>query len=224
MKMRKILATLAAAAVACSAMAVSAFAALTNANDGTANYMVDVKAEGFTADQIYGVKAVLSGDLSSGAGGAVVANHVAGWDAVEFGTGDDKAIKLEADGTLEYLGEDPMFDEADFAEEGYAQAVIAWYWGADLTVHTIELLDADGSVLKTYEIEPLPEDEPAEDEPTDEPADEPTDEPAEDEPVEDEPTEEEPSDDNVQTGATTGLALAAIALAGAAVVATKKQK
>ena len=49
------------------------------------------------------------------------------------------------------------------------------------------------------------------------PADEPTDEPT-DEPV------DEPTDDNVQTGAEAGLALAAITLAGAAVVATKKQK
>lgn len=49
-------------------------------------------------------------------------------------------------------------------------------------------------------------------------ADEPT-----DEPVEDEPTDDEPADDNVQTGAEAGLALAGIALAAAAIVATKKK-
>ena len=46
----------------------------------------------------------------------------------------------------------------------------------------------------------------------DEPADEPTDEPT-----------DEPADDNVQTGAEAGLALAGIALAAAAIVATKKK-
>lgn len=79
---------------------------------------------------------------------------------------------------------------------------------------------------------------PAEEEPEEEPEDEPTDEPEEpaDEPEEpaDEPLDvpeidgsvekDDPADDNAQTGATASLALAGIALAAAAMVATKKRR
>ena len=205
MKIRKILATLAAAAVACSAMAVSAFAATVEGPSKDFTVDVNVDAEG-------GVLVVAPEDLPEGwteatveitipegawGGGCVGYNNPEGtWTSVNWSNEDAASL-------TQVLTPDMIA-----AGEGF-QIQVWWLGGADALPAAVTFTVPD-----------------AEDEPTDEPTeDEPVeDEPAEDEPVEDEPTEEEPSDDNVQTGATAGLALAAIALAGAAVVATKKNK
>lgn len=210
MKMRKILATLAAAAVACSAMAVSAFAEITNANGegpDAGRVILDVFAEGYDINEIYGIEVTFTGEIEGLYGAIIGQDATNSWNTLlEFG--DDKETTI-GDGVLTVLSDAPVFDTTS----EWAKFVVA-DWGAPNVVEaSVVLLDVDGNPIDLTA-----------DEPTDEPTDEPADEPAEDEPVEDEPTEEEPSDDNVQTGAQAGLALAAIALAGAAVVATKKQK
>lgn len=149
MKLKKIIAGIAAAAVAVSMTAVNAFAAITNANaeDGGGNYVLDAKAAGYDLSAIYGFRAQLSGDYigDTGCGGAMVFNSEnGGWDQHEWGNdGANKEITTTEDGVITLLKTSPAFT----ASEGWAQCVIAQYWGGNFAVDSITLLDKNGNAL-----------------------------------------------------------------------------
>ena len=74
MKLKKIVAAIAAAAVAVSAMAVNTFA-ITDYPNG---YTLDLVAEGYSVTEVYGFTFNISGDIDSGVGGGVKAQTVVG--------------------------------------------------------------------------------------------------------------------------------------------------
>lgn len=210
MKIRKILASLAAAAVACTAMAISASAVITNATDtanADARYAIDFAVDGYTFADVYGIKVTFAGDDLTGYYGAIITQDDGNsWNTkLEFG--DDKDVQIGEGVFTIYDAATPLFADGT----SYGRVIVADWGAPNETEVTVEFLDVDGNPIEAAADEPT-------DEPADEPADEPTDEPA------DEPAEDEPTDDNPTTGAAAGLALASVALAGAAVVATKKTK
>ncbi|MBQ8922773.1 MAG: NPXTG-anchored protein [Oscillospiraceae bacterium] len=153
MKVKSILASLGACAIALSAMAISASAAITNEN-GDGNYKVDF-ADDANKLSAYGLKATITmadGWESSGAGGGIIANaDGVGWKQYEWGiTGEGTDAKnvsgvtiSGADGkfTITMDNGAALFADTDTYTEGF---VSAW-WGADFTVDSLVLLDQNGN-------------------------------------------------------------------------------
>lgn len=230
---KKILATLAAMSVAAT-MAVSASAAVTNPNtDDADRYVLKLnEMEGFDIKytDIYGVTFTYTGtpEENQECKGAIAwQGQNAGWKQADF------TLDTLENNSFTYISDAPLFPADDLE---WAQVLVAQWDGddqMDMTIDTITLLGKDGKALGTFG-DKAEEQKPAEDEqkPTEDeqkPAEEeqkPTDD--EQKPTEEEtkPSEEEqkPSDENSATGVASGLAFAGIALAGAAVVASKKNK
>lgn len=149
MKLKKIIAGIAAAAVAVSMTAVNAFAAITNANDpdGQGFYVVAVDMSKYDATAVYGFSAKLSGDYigETGAGGAMVFNSASdNWNQHEWGNeGSGKEVTTTEDGVLTLLLSSPAFTASD----QWAQCVVQQYWGGDFAVDSITLLGKDGKPL-----------------------------------------------------------------------------
>lgn len=211
MNYKKILAALAATAVA-TTMAVSASAAITNPNTDEANRYVlklnEIEDFDVNYNDIYGVTFTFTGtaDAEQTNGGAVAwQGQDVNWTQADFTLDDLK------DNTFTVAKDEPLFPAAEL---DWAQVIVAQWDGdgqMDMTIDAVKLLDKDGNVLaafgdKAEEVKPDEEDNKQEE---DNKADE---------------EDNKPSDDNSATGVTSGLAFAGIALAGAAVVATKKNK
>ena len=219
MKMTKILASVAACALATSAMAISAFAAVTNGNtegsDGTMFYMIDCLTD-YDVTAIYGVSFDLSWtDEGNGCGGGVGFNSEStGWKSIEYGNeGSDKALILDANGDFTYTSETPIFA----ADDTYAQVWVQHWWGSDVTVEGITVLGKDGKPLAKKGAETTPDDDTkTEDNKTE-------DNKTEDNKTEDNKTEETKKDPAKTGDAGVGLALAGLTIAGAAAFVTKKR-
>ena len=218
MKMTKILASVAACALATSAMAISAFAAVTNGNtegsDGTMFYMIDCLTD-YDVTAIYGVTFDLSWtDEGNGCGGGVGFNSEStGWKSIEYGNeGSDKALILDANGDFTYTSETPIF-----ADDTYAQVWVQHWWGSEVTVENITVLGKDGKPLAKKGAEATPDDDTkTEDNKTE-------DTKTEDNKTEDNKTEETKKDPAKTGDAGVGLALAGLTIAGAAAFVTKKR-
>ena len=258
MKLKKIVAAIAAAAVAVSAMAVNAFALSTKdyVKDGTI-YLVSEKAEepNWTADagvavtDIYGATYHVTFDAAEVAnestwiGGGIGSNsNSTGWAQNEWGRNDKPIVADLENGTITWLSDKPIFA----ADDAYAQIWLQ-AWGGTVTVNSVDILGAGGTVIATGEEAAAPAEEatteeaaPAEEETA--AADEEVAAPAEEEvvadeaPVEDAPAAEEaveeaPAADAeaatapAATGNTTAAVIVSVmAVAAAAAVVAKKRK
>ena len=220
MKISKILASVSVCALAASAMAISAFAEVTNGNtigdDGKKFYSVDVMAD-YDVTAIYGVTFDLTWtDGGKGCGGGVGFNSEStGWKSIEYGNeGSDKALILDANGDFTYTSENPIFAASDT----YAQIWVQNWWGAEVTFENITVLGKDGKPLAKKGAD----DSKGDDTKTD---DTKKDDTKKDDAKTDNTKKDNTKKDAAKTGdAGVGLALAGLTIAGAAAFVTKKRK
>ena len=213
MKLKKILAAVAAAAVAVSTMAVNAFAVDKGtyvaddgsntffylvADDGKPQYAVDNNVDVTT---VYGVtwhatfaEAEVADEASWIGGGMGANSNSTGWKQIEWGRNEKEIIADLANGTITWKSADPIFK----ADDAYVQLWIT-AWGGTVTFDSVDILDKDGNVIQPGEA-PAETEAPAEDEaaadepeaeaPVEDEADEDVDEPEEVEDEAEEPAEE----------------------------------
>ena len=152
MKIKSVLASIAACAIAVSAMAVTASAKVLNPASGDDKYCLDVVVpDGKSFGDIYGFEVKYTGTPAEGQSnvGAVCWQSTSvKWTQKEFSiTAGEKDIDVK-DNTITYTQSEPLFAAAD----EFAQIFVAqWSWdGAnqmDFTVDSVKLLDKDGKVL-----------------------------------------------------------------------------
>ena len=162
MKLKKILAAVAAAAVAVSTMAVNAFAIDKGtylvddsgntflylvADDGKPQWAVD---NSVTVTDIYGVTwhATFNADEvaneSAWIGGGIGANsNSTGWKQLEWGRNEKEFIADLENGTITWKSDSPIFKASD----KYVQLWIT-AWGGTVTFDSADLLDANGNVIE----------------------------------------------------------------------------
>ena len=163
MKFRKTLASVCAAAVAVSSLAVSAFAAWKGA-DEKGNLAFDVSSflpKGVELSEVYGVKVTVtdaSADaIAKGAGGGIVYNTSRGWNQKSWCNGCDKEEEHDfqfdaATKSITRLDDTPAFQ----ADDEWMSLSLSEWWGDDeIEVAKIEVLNKDGVVLPIAE-EPTP--------------------------------------------------------------------
>ena len=173
MNFKKIIASVAAAALAVSAMAVNTFALTTETHRTDATlYVVSEKPDqekpswitnsGYTIEDVYGVtyhvefKAEEVADPATWIGGGMGANSDStGWKQIEWGRADKEVIADLENGTITWLSDTPVFKTSDKYAQFWLQT-----WGGTVTVKSIDVLGKDGVVLSDETPDPV--DEPAE--------------------------------------------------------------
>lgn len=173
MNFKKIIASVAAAALAVSAMAVNTFALTTETHRTDATlYVVSEKPDqekpswitnsGYTIEDVYGVtyhvefKAEEVADPATWIGGGMGANSDStGWKQIEWGRADKEVIADLENGTVTWLSDTPVFKTSDKYAQFWLQT-----WGGTVTVKSIDVLGKDGVVLSDETPDPV--DEPAE--------------------------------------------------------------
>ncbi len=234
MKLKKIIAAVAAAAVAVSTMAINAFAYKVSEVDG--NYFAYVKGtEGWSNDtgrpitDVYGVTFHVKFNADDIANGVWIGGNIGyntdkeNWKVQEWANMDGKPILADVEnGTITYKSSSPVFQ----GTEEWAQLILQVYDGATVTVESADLLDKDGKPLSEEAGAAAPaETEAAPAETTAAPAETeaaPADAEEEAEPVEEEaaPAEEEESAEEEAAPAETEAAPAETAAAPAAEATT----
>ncbi len=250
MKLKKILAAVAAAAVAVSMVAVNVFAAQSEAiNTLTLNSAdEDGKLIQWPINALTGVDAVNTvtlkgvaslGDGWCGGGGQFGFESVDGWKQSDFAL-DGANVTLDA-ATGEFTAEITFAGEAPAVDPGTGIIQVGWWWGSgdgtmqltDITVNGTTIIGLSGTFVEaapeteapaeeaTEETEAPAEEAPAETEaPAEEPAEETEAPAAEAEPAPEADAETAP----VATGNVAVASIAAVmALAGAAAVVSKKR-
>lgn len=173
MNFKKIIASVAAAALAVSAMAVNTFALTTETHRTDATlYIVSEKPDqekpswitnsGYTIEDVYGVtyhvefKAEEVADPATWIGGGMGANsNSTGWKQIEWGRADKEVIADLENGTITWLSTTPVFKTSDKYAQFWLQT-----WGGTVTVKSIDVLGKDGVILSDETPDPV--DEPAE--------------------------------------------------------------
>lgn len=120
----------------------------TEMKDGT--FYFDSMATGLV-EGVYGTRITFTvADDSLGFGGGLIFNSSnGGWNSAEWGNdGAGKAITAVATGnageyTIERLEGSPIFE----GETGWAQICLQSWWGSDLEITKVEILDASGTNL-----------------------------------------------------------------------------
>ncbi|GEM_PF-2223634 len=169
MKIKSMIAAVAASAIAVAAMAVPASAAITNPNDKEQiTYALNETDEKWAT--IQGVKVTITaadGWTSSGFGGGIVfqgLNHDWNSGSKEFnvsgeGTPDPEKDKLNSTKTgdntfvMTYDNGSAIFADIKGEEKAWAQLCIQSWWGADITIDNIEYI---------YDANAAADDQPAE--------------------------------------------------------------
>jgi hypothetical protein len=164
MKFTRTLASVAAAAVAVSSLAVSAFAAWDGA-DSNGNLklnVADILPEGVDINDVYGVRINFtdaSADvLSQGAGGAFIFSTASNnWNQLQWCNGCDTSEKPEAHdilldtktNSITRMEEKPFFTAEDIsgAEGTYGQIALSQWWGGDIAYSSVDFLNKDGEKL-----------------------------------------------------------------------------
>lgn len=164
MKFTRTLASVAAAAVAVSSLAVSAFAAWDGA-DSTGNLILnvaDILPEGVDINDVYGVRINFtdaSADvLSQGAGGGFIFSTASNnWNQLQWCNGCDTSEKPEAHdilldtktNSITRMEEKPFFTAEDIsgAEGTYGQIALSQWWGGDIAYSSVDFLNKDGEKL-----------------------------------------------------------------------------
>ncbi|MBS7397599.1 MAG: hypothetical protein KIG32_04175 [Ruminiclostridium sp.] len=168
MKFTKTLASVAAAALAVSALSVSSFADWKGANgDGNLVFNVaDILPEDVNIADVYGVSVVFTDAsaavLAEGAGGGFIFSTASNnWNQLQWcnGCGEDEAHDIQLDtekNSITRMETAPFFTAEDISgEEGtYGQIALSQWWGGDIAYSTINFLGADASVIGTYEYVP----------------------------------------------------------------------
>lgn len=162
MNFKKIIASVAACALAVSAMAVNTFALTTSTHmtdDKGTLYVISEKPEeekpswitysGYTIEDVYGVtfhvefKAEEVADPASWIGGGIGANsNSTGWKSIEWGRNDKEITADLENGTITWLSDTPVFK----ADDKYAQFWLQT-WGGTVTIVSVDVLGKDGVVL-----------------------------------------------------------------------------
>ena len=161
MKLKKILAAVAAAAVAVSTMAINALAIEKGtyiAEDGGNTFLYLVADDGkpqwavdnsLDVTEVYGIiwHATFDADEvandSAWIGGGLGANsNSTGWKQVEWGRNEKEIIADLENGTVTWKNSEPIFK----ADDKYVHLWIT-AWGGKVTFDSAELLDADGNVI-----------------------------------------------------------------------------
>ena len=173
MNFKKIIASVAAAALAVSAMAVNTFALTTETHRTDATlYVISEKPDqekpswitnsGYTIEDVYGVtyhvefKAEEVADPATWIGGGMGANsNSTGWKQIEWGRADKEVVADLENGTVTWLSDTPVFKTSDKYAQFWLQT-----WGGTVTVKSIDVLGKDGVVLSDETPDPV--DEPAE--------------------------------------------------------------
>lgn len=159
MKLTRIFAAVAACAVSVSAMAITSFAALTNANDGD-QYLVDLSAESIEWNGgVSGAVVTItpaSGWNETGVGGGIIFQGAGvEWKegSKEFGvSGEGADVKNTSGMTVNYTGSvielTYDFGGAIFASDAdWGQFIVQSWWGADFEVSDVKYLDLSGNVI-----------------------------------------------------------------------------
>ncbi|MBP3334861.1 MAG: hypothetical protein J6L61_01755 [Ruminiclostridium sp.] len=161
MKFTRTLASVAAAAVAVSSLAVSAFAAWDGA-DGNGNLVLnvaDILPEGVDINDVYGVRINFtdaSADvLAQGAGGGFIFSTASNnWNQLAWcnGCGDAEEHNIQLDtatNSITRMEETPFFTAEDIsgAEGTYGQIALSEWWGGDIAYSSIDFLGKDGETL-----------------------------------------------------------------------------
>ena len=172
MKFTRTLASVAAAAVAVSSLAVSAFAAWDGA-DNNGNLVLnvaDILPEGVDINDVYGVRINFtdaSADvLAQGAGGGFIFSTASNnWNQLQWCNGCDTSEKPEAHNILwdtktnsiTRMEEKPFFTAEDIsgAVDTYGQIALSEWWGGDIAYSSIDFLNKDGVVLPIKEPTPV---------------------------------------------------------------------
>ena len=160
MKLKNMVAGIAACAIAVSGLAVTASAKITNATESNGSYKLDIKLpEGRTFADIYGFEATFEGTVQaegeSNVGAICWQSTSVNWTQEEFsqkGASDPKPITISDDNTVKVLKSEPLFASSD----EYAQAFVAqWTWDddkqIDFSVTSLKVLDKDGNELGAAE-------------------------------------------------------------------------
>jgi|GEM_PF-1181636 len=158
MNLKKIIASVAACALAVSAMAVNTFALTTSthmSDDKGTLYVISEKPEeekpswltysGYELTDIYGVTFhVTFGDAEWYGGGIGANSNSTGWKSIEWGTNSKEITADKENGTITWLSDSPVFK----ADDKYAQLWMQVWSGADsMTINSIDVLGKDGAVL-----------------------------------------------------------------------------
>ena len=171
MKFTKTLASVAAAALAVSALSVSSFAAWKGANgDGNLVFNVaDILPEDVKIADVYGVSIVFSDAsaavLAEGAGGGFIFSTASNnWNQLQWCNGCDTSedpeahdIQLDTEtNSITRMETTPFFTAEDIsgAENTWGQIALSEWWGGDIAYSAINFLDKDGKVIGTYEYVP----------------------------------------------------------------------
>ena len=164
MKFTRTLASVAAAAVAVSSLAVSAFAAWdgANSNGNLILNVADILPEGVDINDVYGVRINFtdaSADvLSQGAGGGFIFSTASNnWNQLQWCNGCDTSEKPEAHdilldtktNSITRMEEKPFFTAEDIsgAEGTYGQIALSEWWGGDIAYSSVDFLNKDGEKL-----------------------------------------------------------------------------
>jgi hypothetical protein len=165
MNFKKVLAGACAGAMVLSTFAVPALADISGADD-SGNYVVDVASIIGNADisEVYGVKVTFTEDsvadmVANGAGGGFIfSTNDNNWNQLQWcnGCGDNEGhdIQLDVDtNSITRMEETPFFTAENIsgADGTYGQIALSQWWGNDIAIDTIELLDQDGNVIDTAE-------------------------------------------------------------------------
>ncbi len=160
MKLKKILAAVAATAVAVSAMAINTFAlaATDYLKDGVVYINADKPEDpkwsvdaGVAQTDVYGVtfhvefKAEEVANEETWIGGGIGANsNSTGWKQIEWGRKDKEITADLENGTITWLSTEPVFK----ADDAYAQFWLQT-WGGTVTIKSADILGKDGAILST---------------------------------------------------------------------------
>lgn len=150
MKLKRTLVALLTCALVMGAMSSVVGAAVTNANTDDGAYVIDalkeIEGKDVAITDIYGVKIVLEIDATAlaekGTGGGFGFNSEStSWASNEFGNeGAEKPNTLDSNNSLTLKKDAPIFKDTDT----FAQVWVQSWWGADIKVKSITLLDKDG--------------------------------------------------------------------------------
>lgn len=164
MKFTRTLASVAAAAVAVSSLAVSAFAAWDGA-DGNGNLVLnvaDILPEGVDINDVYGVRInftdAAADVVAQGAGGGFIFSTASNnWNQLQWCNGCDTSEKPEGHDiqwdaetkSITRMEEKPFFTAEDIsgAEGTYGQIALSEWWGGDIAYSSIDFLNKDGEKL-----------------------------------------------------------------------------
>ena len=164
MKFTRTLASVAAAAVAVSSLAVSAFAAWDGA-DSNGNLILNVAdflPEGVDINDVYGVRINFTDAaaevVAQGAGGGFIFSTASNnWNQLQWCNGCDTSEKPEGHDiqwdaetkSITRMEEKPFFTAEDIsgAEGTYGQVALSEWWGGDIAYSSIDFLNKDGEKL-----------------------------------------------------------------------------